>query len=49
MAIAQCWLPDQELEVAGELGEVVLLLEGKNTPFPLGQGPPTMPPRAWPL
>lgn len=39
MAIAQCWLPDQELEVAGELGEVVLLLAGRNTPFPLGKRP----------
>lgn len=39
IVIAQCWIPDQELEVAGELGGgALLLLSGKNTFFPLGKG-----------
>lgn len=43
MAIAWCWLPDQELEVARELGGVVLLLAGRNSLFSLWTRA-TMPP-----
>lgn len=39
MVIAQCWLPDQELEVAGELGgSSVAVGRQEHTLFPLGKG-----------
>lgn len=39
MEIAQCWLPDQELEVAGELGgSGVAVGRQEHTLFPLGKG-----------
>lgn len=38
MVIAQCWLPDLELKVAGEQGGGTVAVGSKNSFFTLGKG-----------